>query len=749
MHYGANDFALEAGKPVLVTVPPGIPIGQTATLSSGDIDAIRRIAGVNRPYVVDTNPSGLPVMVDGAACQTPCVFTDWTEGSQHTVEAAETQPPAKAGENSWYFARWNDDRERVHTIVLDSTHRVFAANYSVKAATNSKIDLVVESFTAPTIAVVGGWMKDLRVTVRNIGAEAAGRFRVGFYLSPTPEISVADYYIQFRCWFQNGLQAGEAGTCTGDLRLPDTINVPDVYLGALADDLLDIPEANELNNGRPNDNGPIHIQFPDLKIVSFKGPTLLAPGVKLDDLSITVRNDGEAMAKPFRIDMVLSAGSSFDRSNALETGWYCNVPSSMLIGTEYTCNGSVQMTRLLPIGTYYLIAVADLSGQVSESNRDNNWMANQNGATRVALPDLAAVSFTTNTRITPDGKVVIASSIRNIGEAPAGGFRVDYFLSGNDTFTASDTHLTTCEFKEGLAAGKAETCNGEVPLPKGLRPGTYYAGMIVDLDAKVIEPDKKNNVRLSDSGPVKIIVPDLMVTSFTVPAAITPGLPFKLTATIRNAGEGDAPAFRLGNYISQNNTLTVKDTLFSTCSFREGLKAGATETCTSTLALPAAYPIGAYVFGAIVDDTQIVLESDEDNNVKTNEGGSVSVVLPDLALTSVAVPARVQWAANFDYAVTIKNQGLGVAGPFVVYLAAFERADRIGTAFALGECPVIQGLAAGATQTCRGLGRTAASYVRGKTMYVFGMADPRSQVREPDKENNLRQNDLGPVTFAR
>jgi astacin len=43
MHYGAFDFAIDTTKPTIVTKPPGIPIGQRAGLSAGDIAAVKML----------------------------------------------------------------------------------------------------------------------------------------------------------------------------------------------------------------------------------------------------------------------------------------------------------------------------------------------------------------------------------------------------------------------------------------------------------------------------------------------------------------------------------------------------------------------------------------------------------------------------------------------------------------------------------------------------------------------------------
>lgn len=43
MHYGAYDFAIDTSQPTIITIPPGIPIGQRNGFSSIDIAKINSL----------------------------------------------------------------------------------------------------------------------------------------------------------------------------------------------------------------------------------------------------------------------------------------------------------------------------------------------------------------------------------------------------------------------------------------------------------------------------------------------------------------------------------------------------------------------------------------------------------------------------------------------------------------------------------------------------------------------------------
>ncbi len=135
MHYSRWGFARD-GLATLETVPAGIPIGQRAALSAGDIEAVTRAYG-QRPegVAIASNPPGLTVVVDGAACQTPRTFA-WGAGERHVLEAEGVQ--AREGGGRLRLVEWSDGGEARHEIVVSgeigayTAH--FAEEYTVRAA---------------------------------------------------------------------------------------------------------------------------------------------------------------------------------------------------------------------------------------------------------------------------------------------------------------------------------------------------------------------------------------------------------------------------------------------------------------------------------------------------------------------------------------------------------------------------------------------------------------------------------------
>ena len=129
--------------------------------------------------------------------------------------------------------------------------------------------------------------------------------------------------------------------------------------------------------------------------------------------------------------------------------------------------------------------------------------------------------------------------------------------------------------------------------------------------------------------------PDLMVTSPSVSdSGPVAGATFTLSATVRNAGEGDAAATTLRYYRSADATITTSDTEVGMDAVAELAASGSS---SQSVELTAPATPGMYWYGACVD--AVTDETDTTNNCST----SVQVTVPepdrhpDLVVTSPTV----------------------------------------------------------------------------------------------------------------
>jgi uncharacterized protein (TIGR03437 family) len=120
--------------------------------------------------------------------------------------------------------------------------------------------------------------------------------------------------------------------------------------------------------------------------------------------------------------------------------------------------------------------------------------------------DLAVTSMTAPATAQAGAPATLTAVVKNQSTIAAGAFRIGFYFGRGPSLSASDTLLGTCSVS-GLAAGASTTCSQDAALPSGAAAGTYAIGAIADDQNQVADPNRANNIRLSDFGPIAITVP--------------------------------------------------------------------------------------------------------------------------------------------------------------------------------------------------------------------------------------------------
>ena len=110
--------------------------------------------------------------------------------------------------------------------------------------------------------------------------------------------------------------------------------------------------------------------------------------------------------------------------------------------------------------------------------------------------------------------------------------------------------------------------------------------------------------------------PDLIITAVDGPLSGNLGATIQVATThIQNQGAAAAGASTVGFYFSDDPQNQPRQTFSgSTCAV-PGLGGGASHTCIdTTVNVPGSLPAGPRSLVAVADDTDVVAESDEDNN---------------------------------------------------------------------------------------------------------------------------------------
>jgi astacin len=124
MEYGPFSFNKDGVSPTLETIPAGMVLGtDLPEYTSGDLDGIMRLyAHAPSAITVDTNPSGLKVIVDGTTCTAPCVFSNWTIGSEHTLNVPPSNGTLQTlNKQDYIFGRWNAGAQKVQEVMVTNS----------------------------------------------------------------------------------------------------------------------------------------------------------------------------------------------------------------------------------------------------------------------------------------------------------------------------------------------------------------------------------------------------------------------------------------------------------------------------------------------------------------------------------------------------------------------------------------------------------------------------------------------------
>jgi hypothetical protein len=210
----------------------------------------------------------------------------------------------------------------------------------------------------------------------------------------------------------------------------------------------------------------------------------------------------------------------------------------------------------------------------------------------------------------------ITYTIKNQGDATAGPSTSTLLVDGATVANDSVGSLAPGEVKTEAFAGYTYSCT----LPSD------SVQVKADTGNTVVESSEANNSRTETWScilhlvpiPAFVLKPDLTITTGSLtanPANVAAGGHVTLSAwTVKNVGSIASGDFHNGVYLSTDPVITAADTLLAENS-NSSLAAGAEFSWgDGTVTIPLGTPPGNYFIGVLVDRTNAVNESDENNN---------------------------------------------------------------------------------------------------------------------------------------
>lgn len=416
--------------------------------------------------------------------------------------------------------------------------------------------------------------------------------------------------------------------CTADMDLDGNVTAQDLAAVQTAQSASPAspawdPEADLDRNGRidaadvaitTSQSGPCAA---DLAIGAVSNPPSgVVPGGTFQVTDTVVNQSGIASGTS-RTQYYLSADTVKNAGDKLLGGR--SVPALPGNGTSAGAAVTVVVPTTTALGSYYLVACADDTGLLSESDESDNCRASTTQV-QIGRPDLVLTALGNPPATAGIGTAIaVSDTVKNQSVFPAGASRVQYYLSLDQVKDTSDKLLTGGRSVGALAAGLTSAGGVSVTVPTNTTAGTYYLIGCADDARVVIESNETNNCRAS--GQIEVGRPDLVVTAVSEPpGAIVRGKTFSVTDTTRNATVFAATSSRVQYYLSTDGAKNVGDRLLTGFRTIASLAGNATSTGTITVTVPAATTAGTYFLLACADDAVQVVEGIETNNCRASVG---------------------------------------------------------------------------------------------------------------------------------
>ena len=312
----------------------------------------------------------------------------------------------------------------------------------------------------------------------------------------------------------------------------------------------------------------------------------------------------------------------------------------------------------MPGGTYFLLACADASNAVVETDEINNCRASS-GYSVLLAPDLQVTAVSAPpASANLDSTFPVSHTLRNTGNTTAGSSTTRFYLSLDTGIDSTDTLLIGSRQVEGPGAGGTYASTTSVRIPS-TPIGRYHLLACADDLRAVSEGDESNNC-LASATTVTIAGADLVEgpVSNPPPTAVL-GSTFTVTDIVRNDGNIVSGGFTVRYYLSFDARADASDARFARTRTVNPLAPGASSIGSASVVVPP-MPSGSYLLLACADDPDTIVESDEDNNCQASTT-TVIVTGPDLVITALnAVLAVTVPGADLVFIETAAN---GETGP--------------------------------------------------------------------------------------
>jgi subtilase family serine protease len=585
-------------------------------------------------------------------------------------------------------------------------------------------DLIVSALSLSS-SIRAGSNVSISYTLKNIGNAVAISSQTKYYLSSDTTFDSND--LELGNNYPTSINAGASQTRSDSVTFNGNLSIGSYYFLVVADSTNLNLESNETNNIFFL---PLQITKPDLVVdsSSLTVPSSLVAG-QVVKFNYTVKNQGDTSSVSSMTKYYLSTDMDLDSSDIYLGN---DTVSAIASGASLTRADSVTLNSTLNPGNYFFLTQVDASNTCIESNETNNIFPKA-----IALqgaPDLILNTSNITSSVAAGGIISIPHTIQNIGLSTAISSTTQFYLSKNTTYESTDISLGVTNIV-AIAAGESAFKVKTFTISFSVPAGNYYVIGRADTRNSVKESNETNNL-FSSLGTIKITKPDLEITQFALstPNELTVGSPINVSYTIANTGNATAKASITKYYLSSDGIFDPSDSYLGDDSV-SALGVGATLNKTDSFVLNTSLENGIYYFLAIADSTNVVAETNENNNLIYQTITINNVDQPDLIIAPLAGSLVANRGSNLSLSYTIENQGslAAQASTTKFYLSTDTILDS-NDIFLFSDA--VEPLASNTT-SLEQANIAIGNNLNTGTYYLLAQADSESVITENDETNNI------------
>jgi hypothetical protein len=350
---------------------------------------------------------------------------------------------------------------------------------------------------------------------------------------------------------------------------------------------------------------PVRAQqvYPDLVAVSVTGPATAGPGQQIT-VTFTIQNQGPVDAGDFQVGLYLSPDATITTGD-ISLGVPLDV-CGLHAGATLTVPVTLTVPSSVANGDYFLGVIADVSGNLIESDTTNNSIASNQKITISNLPNLVITSISAPATAYTGGGVIGTVTVINNGFTYAYHTGLYMYLSLTPEITSSSIYLGGGQSSPTILAGDSFTYNFNLGIDRTTPPASYY--VVAKVDSSCSSATWHCGTTLVSSQKLELIGPALIMATISGPQTGYAGQSIMVNNTVQTKGMLYGDVVGPGEGWNQEAEIYVdfrlyeadRTTVHSYLSYRDAgfMGAGGTSTDNTAVTIPAGLAPGTYYVGA-------------------------------------------------------------------------------------------------------------------------------------------------------